>query len=123
MHTVIVSTYPFYHLLFSEMGHLWGAVHDDEPECRPDSVNGRFIMHSSSNTGYDSNHFKFSPCSIRSIHRVLYAVSDNCFVGEQSALCGNGILEEGEQCDPGGQLALGFYFICLIHQTLCFRTS
>lgn len=92
------------------MGHAWGAVHDnmDDPECREaDSMNGRYIMHESSNSGYDKNNYKFSPCSIRSIHRVLYDMADTCFVGEQSALCGNGILEAGEQCDPGGQLALG----------------
>jgi len=93
-----------------ELGHAWGAVHDDlsDPECQAsDSVNGRYIMHESSNSGYDNNNYKFSPCSIRSIHRVLYDISESCFVSEQAALCGNGILETGEECDPGGQLALG----------------
>lgn len=88
------------------MGHLWGAAHDDlsVDECREsDTLNGgRFIMHESSNSGYDDNNYKFSQCSIQSIHRVLYDVSDSCFVSEQSeALCGNGILEPGEECDPG----------------------
>ncbi|KAI6191431.1 hypothetical protein M3Y97_00227500 [Aphelenchoides bicaudatus] len=95
-----------------EMGHLWGAVHDDlnDPECREteESNNGRFIMHESSNSGYDNNNYKFSRCSIQSIYRLLYDVSDSCFVNEQTeALCGNGILEPGEECDPGGQLSLG----------------
>lgn len=65
-------------------------------------------MHESSNSGYDENNYRFSPCSIQAIHRVLYGVVDQCFVDEHSAaLCGNGILEKGEECDPGGQLARG----------------
>ncbi|KAI6243920.1 hypothetical protein M3Y99_00059200 [Aphelenchoides fujianensis] len=93
-----------------EMGHSWGANHDilENPECRPvDPQSGRYIMHESSNSGYDKNNFVFSPCSMRSIHQILYDVAESCFVSEQEALCGNGILEPGEQCDPGGQLAHG----------------
>lgn len=46
----------------------------------------------------------FSPCSIRSIHKVLYGIANNCFVEEANALCGNGLLELGEECDSGGHL-------------------
>ncbi|KAI6210451.1 hypothetical protein M3Y96_00329600 [Aphelenchoides besseyi] len=98
-------------LIFAhEMGHSWGSGHDnrDDKECiSKEPENGRYIMHESSNSGYDKNNFLFSPCSMRSIHRLLYDVAENCFVSEQDALCGNGILEAPEQCDPGGQLSLG----------------
>ncbi|KAI1716225.1 metallo-peptidase family m12 domain-containing protein [Ditylenchus destructor] len=94
-----------------ELGHAWGTLHDDpnDSECNPpnsqDGQNGRYMMHESVNSGYDKNNYFFSPCSIRSIHKALYEIADKCFVEEQAALCGNGILEDGEECDFGGQLA------------------
>lgn len=87
-------------------------------------------MHESSNSGYDKNNYLFSKCSILSIHKVilkkiknlimyliekkiyiyyififvkvLYNLAHKCFVEEKTALCGNGILEVGEECDAGG---------------------
>ncbi|KAH7728055.1 Protein ADM-4 [Aphelenchoides avenae] len=88
-----------------ELGHSWGAFHDDseDPECvPPGSQDGRYIMHESSNSGYDRNNYRFSPCSVRLIHRVLYGLAEHCFAEEQAALCGNGILEDGEECDSDG---------------------
>ena len=85
------------------MGHLWGAGHDDpsNPQCLPpDPSTGRYIMHASSNTGYDNNNYRFSPCSIQAIFSVLYGLAEECFVDEQAALCGNGLVEPGEECDP-----------------------
>uniref|UniRef100_A0A915D6J6 Peptidase M12B domain-containing protein n=1 Tax=Ditylenchus dipsaci TaxID=166011 RepID=A0A915D6J6_9BILA len=87
-----------------ELGHAWGAIHDEiEDDCiAPNSQgNPSFVMHESSNTGYDKNNYFFSPCSVRSIHKVLYGLAHQCFVEEKSALCGNGILEAGEECDSG----------------------
>lgn len=34
-------------------------------------------------------------------------MTEQCFKEEQKALCGNGILEVGEQCDAGGKLTTG----------------
>ena len=96
--------------IFSELGHSWGSLHDDphDEECVPqNSRDGRYVMWESANTGYDKNNYNFSPCSIRSIHRVLYPTVSQCFVQEKGALCGNGILEEGEQCDSGDHLVGG----------------
>jgi hypothetical protein len=74
-------------------------------ECVPKNTqNGRYIMFESSNSGYDRNNYQFSNCSIRQIHKVLYTLAEKCFKEEQRALCGNGILEDGEQCDAGGKL-------------------
>lgn len=89
------------------MGHSWGSLHDDivDEDCVPqNSPDGRFVMWESANTGYDKNNYHFSPCSIRSIHRVIYGLAHKCFVEEKGALCGNGILENGEECDIGAQL-------------------
>ncbi|CAD5227410.1 unnamed protein product [Bursaphelenchus okinawaensis] len=101
-----------------EIGHLWGSNHDaiDDPRCVPtDSPEGRYIMHESSNSGYDRNNYRFSPCSKMAIHRVLYTAVDQCFVDEQKSLCGNNIVEAGEECDPGGQLLTG----TAVHNDTC----
>lgn len=94
-------------ILAHELGHSMGSLHDDihDEECVPqNSRDGRFVMWESANTGYDKNNYIFSPCSIRSIHRMLYSLAHTCFVEEKGALCGNGILEVGEECDNGAQL-------------------
>lgn len=87
------------------MGHLWGSPHDVENCVAENYSGGRFIMHYSSNTGYDQNNYRFSNCSIHHMWRKLYAVQPTCFVEEQKSLCGNGILEPGEECDYGGRYA------------------
>lgn len=110
-HGIFISPFTLKTINFlSELGHSWGAFHDDseDPECvPPGSQDGRYIMHESSNSGYDRNNYRFSPCSVRLIHRVLYGLAEHCFAEEQAALCGNGILEDGEECDSGGRLATG----------------
>lgn len=89
-----------------ELGHLWGSGHDGD-ECGVDNLSGRFIMHNSSNTGYDSNNYRFSNCSVSSIFKILHSIQPHCFVEEQKSLCGNGILEPDEECDSGGRYADG----------------
>lgn len=93
-------------VLAHELGHSWGSLHDDveDEECVPqNSRDGLYVMWESPNTGYDKNNYAFSPCSVQYVHRVLYALASRCFVEEKRALCGNGLLEEGEQCDSGAQ--------------------
>lgn len=88
-----------------ELGHNWGAEHDpDLVECSPrSSYGGAFIMHTYSLAGYEHNNRIFSPCSKRAIANVLRSKAFSCFVSPQKAFCGNGVVEEGEECD-GGQL-------------------
>jgi len=95
-----------------EVGHNFNAVHDgdlveDHPECQ-----GKFIMSGS----YDpdtTEELKFSPCSLTSMKEKLDELKedgtyDKCFKDvspgakeTEVAVCGNRIVEPGEECDCG----------------------
>ncbi|XP_070184464.1 ADAM 17-like protease [Littorina saxatilis] len=98
-------------------GHNWGAEHDadDVDECNPGS-NGKYVMWPYAVPGYEENNQFFSPCSKRGIAPVLRSKSGYCFrnvvekentvdpskdEGKVKSLCGNGIVEENEECDIG----------------------
>lgn len=83
-----------------ELGHNWGAEHDpDTNECAPGG--GHYIMYPHSSTGSQENNLVFSPCSRRTIARVLRSKSGLCFTERVTATCGNGFVESGEECDVG----------------------
>nr|KAG5689173.1 hypothetical protein BaRGS_033187 [Batillaria attramentaria] len=109
-----------------EIGHCWGANHDpDTDECAPGSeVGGKFIMWYSFISGVEENNDVFSPCSKRDIALVLKAKADRCFVEDTAGttiftdralspevtvnkgdkppdLCGNAVINHGEECDVG----------------------
>ncbi|XP_063706885.1 ADAM 17-like protease [Culicoides brevitarsis] len=86
-----------------EFGHNWGSEHDpDHAECSPSaSQGGSFLMYTYSVSGYDVNNKKFSPCSLRSIRKVLQAKSGRCFSEPEESFCGNLRVEGDEQCDAG----------------------
>ncbi|XP_060516139.1 ADAM 17-like protease isoform X3 [Cylas formicarius] len=86
-----------------EFGHNWGSEHDpDIPECSPSaSQGGSYLMYTYSVSGYDVNNKKFSPCSLRSIRKVLQAKSDRCFSEPEESFCGNLRVEGDEECDAG----------------------
>lgn len=86
-----------------EFGHNWGSEHDpDIPECSPSaSQGGSYLMYTYSVSGYDVNNKKFSPCSLRSIRKVLQAKSGRCFSEPEESFCGNLRVEGDEQCDAG----------------------
>ncbi|RUS79376.1 hypothetical protein EGW08_012867, partial [Elysia chlorotica] len=87
--------------LAHEVGHSFGAHHDEEPECTGTEEHGNFIMNPMTNSGYKVNNFKFSNCSLRNMLPVI-ALRDQCLThGNFTPQCGNGLPEEGEECDCG----------------------
>ncbi|KAK3597917.1 hypothetical protein CHS0354_042258 [Potamilus streckersoni] len=90
-----------------EVGHNFGSPHDSGATCAPAGDQGNYIMFPSATTGDRENNNKFSPCSKGNISRVLDAVINqrsgkvSCFADSLEAFCGNGLKEEGEECDCG----------------------
>ncbi|KAI7902272.1 Metallo-peptidase family M12-domain-containing protein [Cokeromyces recurvatus] len=99
-----------------EIGHGFGAIHDctakmcpchGECGCCPlsntvCSAGEAYIMNPTSNVTTND----FSPCSISDICNTLPNIgyclkSPDLRVGGTFSLCGNGILEPGEECDSG----------------------
>ncbi|XP_052810101.1 disintegrin and metalloproteinase domain-containing protein 10-like isoform X2 [Mya arenaria] len=101
-------------LVFShEVAHAFGAPHDNnETACGEYSVlnepdAGYYLMHEVAVTGDLENNFKVSNCSLNKIGTVLARESSTlCFIEQKTSICGNGIVEEGEQCDCGSRCHL-----------------
>ncbi|XP_034751012.1 disintegrin and metalloproteinase domain-containing protein 10 [Etheostoma cragini] len=97
------------HITFAhEVGHNFGSPHDSGIECTPGESKlqdkkeqGNYIMYARATSGDKLNNNKFSICSIRNISAVLNKKRDECFVESGQPICGNGLVEAGEECDCG----------------------
>ncbi len=61
-------------------------------------------MFARATSGDKRNNRRFSPCSLKSVKQVLNVKArgpSGCFTEAKAALCGNGVVEEGEECDCG----------------------
>ncbi|KAI8500722.1 constitutive protein ectodomain proteolysis [Branchiostoma belcheri] len=92
------------HITFAhEVGHSWGSPHDPEGTCSPGGELGNYIMFAQATSGDKSNNNKFSSCSMDSIRRTVGSRSQRCYKAADTAICGNAIVEDGEECDCGYQ--------------------
>ncbi|XP_078054184.1 disintegrin and metalloproteinase domain-containing protein 10-like [Mustelus asterias] len=90
--------------LAHELGHSLGSPHDKSEECNPSesaSNGGNFLMYPYASDGDEYNNDKLSPCSIRHISNTLLARKELCFQDNVHPICGNQLVEEGEECDVG----------------------
>ncbi|XP_013419426.1 disintegrin and metalloproteinase domain-containing protein 10 isoform X2 [Lingula anatina] len=92
--------------LAHEIGHNMGSDHDPETNssCVPGNPNGNFIMYARSTSGDKTNNNRFSPCSIAMMGPVMEKKArgtDGCFTAPTANICGNEIVETGEECDCG----------------------
>ncbi|XP_078667233.1 disintegrin and metalloproteinase domain-containing protein 10-like [Branchiostoma floridae x Branchiostoma belcheri] len=91
------------HITFAhELGHSWGSPHDP-PGCSPGGLIGNYIMFAQATSGDRPNNSQMSRCSVDSMSLTVAARAFRCFKAEAPTLCGNGIVEEGEECDCGFQ--------------------
>ncbi|KAK7468213.1 hypothetical protein BaRGS_00036574 [Batillaria attramentaria] len=88
--------------LAHELGHSFGSEHDTA-DCQQ-SIQGHSLMHSAFETKDDIADMdpQFSLCSIRQINPVL-AKQGRCLTPRFRPMCGNTIVDDGEECDCGTQ--------------------
>lgn len=88
-----------------EVGHLFGSLHDTNGSlCSPNNHFGNYLMYEQLVDGSKRNNFHFSSCSRNEIKQNVIMKTDrlkSCLLEEYFPLCGNGIIDEGEECDCG----------------------
>jgi len=107
--------------LVHELMHAFGAKHDpdtkERADCTPSDMddNGRFLMSKYSNNGRRHNHEVLSPCTKESVLACLTSPQRmSCIKTISAGYCGNGVVEEGEECDCGDE------FQCLVTRSCCY---
>ncbi|TDL28979.1 hypothetical protein BD410DRAFT_781544 [Rickenella mellea] len=123
-----------------EIGHNFGAIHDCQDGCALNSTTSCCPMTASSCNANDAfimspvtspSQMQFSACSIGNICSLMQAnaankVNTSCIQDPDPSkqtislqMCGNGIVEAGEDCDPG----IGSSSACCNAATCKFKTG
>ncbi|XP_020602075.1 disintegrin and metalloproteinase domain-containing protein 10-like [Orbicella faveolata] len=89
-----------------ETGHNFGSPHDSTSNCAPGGSEGNYIMFARATSGDQRNNRLFSPCSREKMNGVMDVKgrcieAKCCFQDAEGAICGNKVVEEGEECDCG----------------------
>ena len=86
-----------------EMGHSFGAHHDPSPHqlCSPKGSFGTYLMSVMASDYSTPNSVQFSQCSILSMGPVVAHKATCLKVYDAHSLCGNLLIDPGEECDCG----------------------
>jgi len=108
LHTHKIGKYDLVRAMLHSLGHLFGSSHDNilEDACMDRelySYLNPFPMHpiEQINVALRPHSLKMSVCSKISIARYLTTNGPSCLKSEKQQFCGNGVVEDGEECDCG----------------------
>ncbi|CAG7818745.1 unnamed protein product [Allacma fusca] len=108
LHSHKLTKYDVFRGVMHALGHLFGAPHDSisEGDCQDFQMYNflnPFLLHpiQQTNTGVRPNSFRYSPCAKDEITSFLSSNGPSCLKTAGSEFCGNGVQDEGEDCDCG----------------------
>ena len=86
-----------------ELGHSFGSHHDDSTDelCSPGGVYGTYLMSEIASQYLKPDNNAFSPCSILAMGPVVANKMSCLKTYDIHSLCGNYLIDPGEECDCG----------------------